>query len=276
MKSIFSEDDIVYAVGDLQGCRESLDELLEYIPKSAKLIFVGDIVNRGPDSLGTLRAVKEMCEEGRAMALLGNHDLHLLAIAAGAGEVHRKDTLTDILLADDKDELIDWLRRLPLLITMPGFVFVHAGIAPQWDLKMAKKLAREVNLELSSDHWKEYLRDMYGNDLFKPKAKGVHRMRAILNGFTRMRYVDQNGRLDFDAKGGISEAPEGLIPWFDYPRKVKRTICFGHWSTLGLLLRPDTIAIDTGCLWGGALTAIRLHDRRIFEIRCPQWAAPGC
>ncbi len=276
MKSIFSEQDDVYAVGDLQGCKESLDELLDIIPQSAKLIFVGDIVNRGPDSLGTLRAVKALCDEGRAMTLLGNHDLHLLAVAAGAGEPHRRDTITDILLADDRQELIDWLRCQPLLITMPGFVLVHAGIAPQWDLKTAKALAKEVHQELSGDHWREYLQGMYGNDLFKPKAKGVHRMRSILNGFTRMRFVDKDGRLDFDAKGSLGTAPEGLIAWFDYPRKVKRTICFGHWSTLGLLLRPDTIAIDTGCLWGGALTAIRLSDRKVIEVRCPQWAAPGC
>ncbi len=276
MKSIFSENEEVYAVGDLQGCRESLDELLELIPESAKLIFVGDIVNRGPDSLGTLRAVKALCEKDRAMTLLGNHDLHLLAVAAGAGSAHRKDTISDILSAPDRDALIDWLRAQPLLITMPGYVFVHAGIAPQCDLKTAKKLAKEVHDQLAGPQWKDYLAGMYGNDLFKPKAKGVHRMRAILNGFTRMRYVDADGRLEFESKGGIGTAPQGLMPWFDYPRKVKRTICFGHWSTLGLLLRPDTIAIDTGCLWGGALTAIRLSDRKIIEVRCPQWAAPGC
>lgn len=265
-----------YAVGDLQGCLESLTGLLEQIPQSANLIFVGDIVNRGPQSLETLRTVRDLCEEGRARIVLGNHDMHLLAVAAGAGNVHRRDTITPILEAPDADELIGWLRRQPLMIDTPDTVFSHAGIPPQWDLALAQDLADEVHIQLSAETWRLYLDCMYGNENYFEGIRGPARMRSILNGFTRMRFVKPDNELDFDLKEGLGAAPDGYRPWFECRRKVTKTICFGHWSMLGLLMRPNLLAIDTGCLWGGMLTAVRLSDRRIFQEPCPMWAAPGC
>ncbi len=266
----------VYAVGDIQGCLTSLKELLGQLPEDAPLIFVGDIVNRGPDSLETLRFVKKLDEDGRVHAvLLGNHDLHLLAVAAGAGWPKRKDTITEILEAPDRKELLKWLRSKPLMYETEDTVFVHAAICPEWTLEDARAYAAEVSEALQGKKWKKYLRGMYGDDT-SASNENPARMRYILNGFTRMRYVDANGKADFSPKMGLAEAPTGLRPWFDLPRKCTKTVCFGHWSTLGLLMRPDVVAIDTGCLWGGALTAVRFPDRRIYEERCPQWAAPSC
>lgn len=267
----------IYAIGDVQGCLESLEGLLEQIPENARIVFVGDIINRGPQSLASLRLVKHLVETGRAVnTVLGNHDLHLLAVAAGAGKMHRKDTIAEILQAPDAQELIDWIRTRPLLIELDDTVFVHAGIPPQWSMKDARRYAAEVQTALQSDRWKDYLAGMYGDDTDPDSESQTQRMRAILNGFTRMRYFDSKGKMDFEPKMGPKDAPKGLIPWFDCKRKVKRTICFGHWSTLGLLMRDNIIAIDTGCLWGGSLTAVRIRDRRIFTEQCPQWAAPAC
>ncbi len=270
-------DENLYAVGDLQGCLESLQGLLEQLPQQGRIVFVGDLVNRGPSSLATLRLVRDLCVSGRALGtVLGNHDLHLLAVAAGSGRMHRKDTIKEILDAPDCDELLDWLRSQPLLIETDSTVFVHAGIPPEWTLQEARAYAAEAGAELSSDHWRAYLHEMYGNEDKVDKKKSSARMRGILNGLTRMRFVDEKGRLDFDPKMSPSDAPKGFKPWFDCPRKVNKRICFGHWSTLGLLIRPDVVAIDTGCLWGGELTAIRLSDGRIYSEQCPQWAPPGC
>ena len=270
----------LYAIGDLQGCYPSLVGLLEQIPPEAPLVFVGDLVNRGPQSLETLRAVKDLSDSGRARCLLGNHDLHLLAVAAGHAKPHGKDTILPILEAPDRDELIDWLRgqKLAIYDAASKALFVHAAAHPSWDLALTLKLANEAEEFLSSDGWKEYLKDMYGPADWNPEARGPERMRGILNTFTRTRFVDKStGALDFGAKGGPSEAGDGLIPWFDYgKRKMKdQLIVFGHWSMLGLMLRPNLIAIDTGCLWGGSLTAIRMRDRRIFTEHCPMWCNPG-
>ena len=266
----------VYAVGDLQGCLESLTNLLEIVPKNAQLLFVGDLVNRGPESLATLRYVKGLCDAGRARTLLGNHDLHLLAVAAGAGSVHRKDTIGEILTAPDCEDLIDWLRRQPLLIDTSDTVFVHAGIPPRWTLEQAKTLAHEAETHLQADDWKDYLQGMYGAENFRDDLTGPARMRAIFNGLTRMRFIGPDGEPEYNLKEGADKAPAGFKPWFECRRRVTKPICFGHWSTLGLILRPDIVAIDTGCLWGGKLTAVRLPDRRLFQEICPQWAAPGC
>lgn len=263
----------IYAVGDLQGCLESFDELLDILDKDASFVFVGDIVNRGPSSLATLRRVKALDESGRCQAvLLGNHDLHLLAVAAGAGKQHRSDTIGEILKAPDCKELLRWLRHRPLMHETTDTIFVHAGISPAWTLVQARSYAAEVSEALKSKHWKKYLQGMYGDDTDTLKS-GPARMRAILNAFTRMRYVHKDGSLEFKAKMNPRETPD-LIPWFDYPRHFEKTVCFGHWSTLGLVMRQDTIAIDTGCLWGGQLSCIRLPDRRLWQIQCPQWAAP--
>lgn len=263
----------IYAVGDLQGCLESFDELLDILDKDASFVFVGDIVNRGPSSLATLRRVKALDESGRCQAvLLGNHDLHLLAVAAGAGKQHRSDTIGEILKAPDCKELLHWLRLRPLMHETTDTIFVHAGISPAWTLEQARSYAAEVSEALKSKHWKKYLQGMYGDDTDTLNS-GPARMRAILNAFTRMRYVHKDGSLEFKAKMNPRETPD-LIPWFDYPRHFEKTVCFGHWSTLGLVMRQDTIAIDTGCLWGGQLSCVRLPDRRLWQIQCPQWAAP--
>ena len=267
----------VIAIGDLQGCYESLEGLLEQLPDTAPLIFMGDLVNRGPQSLETLRRVKELQESGRAQCLLGNHDLHLLAVAAGHGNVHRRDTITPILEAPDADELIGWLRRQKIAIYEAGALFVHAGVHPSWSLEDALKLAQEAESHLSGDGWKDYLKDMYGPSQWAPDLTGSERMRAIFNAFTRIRFVKEDGTLDFDTREGLAQAPAGLTPWFlrTDRRLLDQLIVIGHRSMLGLMLRPNLIAIDTGCLWGGSLTAIRMSDRRIFMERCPLWCEPS-
>lgn len=264
----------VYAVGDLQGCLESLLNLLEQLPADAPLVFVGDLVNRGPQSLETLRFVKSL--GSRARVVLGNHDLHLLAAAAGAGKVHKRDTIGPILEAPDCSELIDWLRRQPLLIEDAGVVFVHAGINPAWTLELARSLAQEAHEALSGPNWKSWLAGMYGNTAWSPDLTGADRMRAVLNGFTRMRFVDRvTGELDFEQNEGVGSAPPNLIPWFEFQgRTADVPICFGHWSMLGLINRPNLIAIDTGCLWGGQLTAVEFPARRVYQEQCPCWADP--
>ncbi|MGN1209211.1 MAG: symmetrical bis(5'-nucleosyl)-tetraphosphatase, partial [Duodenibacillus sp.] len=203
----------VYAVGDIQGCLDSLDELIDQLPDEAQLIFLGDIINRGPRSLESLRRVKELITSGKSLGMvLGNHDLHLLAVAAGAGKLHRKDTIGEILTAPDRDELIDWLRRQPLLLEVPqapDFVFVHAGIPPQWSMKDARSRAREIETMLRSDDWAQHLADMYGNDTDPETADSAARMRAILNSFTRMRYLTRDGEQDFAPKMNPKQAPKG-------------------------------------------------------------------
>ncbi|MFU0841945.1 MAG: Bis(5'-nucleosyl)-tetraphosphatase, symmetrical [Burkholderia sp.] len=264
-----------FAVGDLQGCRESLDGLLEQIPEDADIYFVGDLVNRGPESLATLRKVISL--GSRAHCTLGNHDLHLLAVAAGARKIHKKDTIGEILQAPDCDALIEWMRRLPLLIELPDVVLVHAGIHPLWSLEKAKALAAEAHEALAGPDWKQWLQKMYGDLDFRDDLQGPERLQAILNSFTRMRFVDrETGALDFTQKEGVGSAPANLVPWFEYKNRVLKgtPICFGHWSMLGLVNRPDIVAIDTGCLWGGELTAVRFPDRRIFQEKCPCWADP--
>lgn len=263
------------AIGDIQGCYESLCELLEQLPAEAELIFLGDLVNRGPQSLETLRLIKSLVEKDKARTLLGNHDLHLLALAAMGKASPKKDTLGDILQAEDREELLNWLRRQPLLIETDEVIFVHAGIAPQWTLEKSLALAKEAEAILSGEHWKDYLQQMYGGDIFRDDLTGPARLRGILNIFTRMRFLKPDLTPDFEIKEGLAKMPAGYLPWFEAPRCIKKPICFGHWSMLGLVLRPNTLAVDTGCLWGGALTALRISDRRIYQESCPCWAKPG-
>lgn len=264
-----------FAIGDLQGCLESLDGLLEQLPEDAPLIFLGDLVNRGPESLATLRRVAGL--GSRARCLLGNHDLHLLAVAAGASKVHKKDTIGEIFEAPDADELIEWLRHQSIMSETEDAVFVHAGVHPLWTLEKARGLAREAEAVLSGPDWKAMLQQMYGNSDWDDGLKGGERMQAILNCFTRMRFVDKKtAELDFKQKEDIGSAPKHLIPWFEYSKRpmAGTPICFGHWSMLGLIRRDDIVAIDTGCLWGGKLTAVRFPDRRIYQEDCPCWADP--
>ena len=274
---LMSSQQVIYAVGDIQGCLGSLKSLLLRLPEDARLVFVGDLVNRGPASLETLRFARSLGE--RATCLLGNHDLHLLAVVAGIRNPSRRDTLNEILSAPDRDELIDWLRHRPLAHREAGALFVHAGLLPQWTTADALTLAAEVEAGLRGAGWKDFLAPMYGNtpDHWEEGYRGAERLRAIVNGLTRLRYLKPDGHMDFDVKEGASAAPPGYLPWFDWPERAagQDLIVFAHWSTLGLVMRERLIAIDTGCVWGGSLTAVSLPDRQVIQVRCPQAQAPG-
>jgi bis(5'-nucleosyl)-tetraphosphatase (symmetrical) len=264
------------AIGDLQGCAASLEELLAKIDEGARLVFVGDLVNRGPDSLGTLRRVRALGE--RCVALLGNHDLHLLAVAAGIRPAHDDDTLQDILDAPDAGELIDWVRARPLAYLQDGALFVHAGLLPQWSVAQTMALAHEVEERLRAPDYQAFLATMYGNRplQWSDSLTGADRLRCILNALTRLRFVALDGTMDLKLKGSMHSAPSGWLPWFDHPQRASRatTIIFGHWSTLGLMLREDAIGIDTGCVWGGKLTAISWPSRAVYQVGCLQARRP--
>jgi len=266
-----AEPTSLVAIGDLQGCASSLQELLAKIDEGTRLVFVGDLVNRGPDSLGTLRQVRALGQ--RCVALLGNHDLHLLAVAAGIRPVHDDDTLQEILDAPDAGELIDWVRARPLAYLQDGALFVHAGVLPQWSVSQTIALAREVEERLRAPDYRAFLATMYGNRplQWSDSLIGADRLRCILNALTRLRFVSLDGTMDLKLKGSIHSAPPGWLPWFDHPQRATRatTIIFGHWSTLGLMLREDAIGIDTGCVWGGKLTAISWPSRAVYQVGCP-------
>lgn len=268
-----------YAVGDLQGCNERALALLERIHAESahpKLIFAGDLVNRGPQSLATLRQIRSLGDS--ANLVLGNHDLHLLAVAHGIRKPHASDTLDDILNAPDRDVLLDWLRKQPLAHFEYGHLFVHAGVLPQWTASQTLDLAREVETALRGPDWLHFLRQMYGNTPAKwdDQLEGVDRLRCIVNALTRIRYCSTDGTMDLSKSDGSDILP-GYLPWFDVPgRKTEDvTVVFGHWSTLGLTMRPNLIGLDTGCVWGGKLTAVRLEDRAVFQVKCPQYQRPG-
>lgn len=268
-----------WVVGDLQGCCQPLEALLTHpdiaLNPHARLWFAGDLVNRGPDSLGTLRKVMAMGD--RALCILGNHDLHLLAIAAGVGKLKKSDTLRDILEAPDADALIDWLRHRPLAHYGEGYLMVHAGVPPQWDTPKTLALAAEVQAVLRSNDWKLQLGAMYGNqpDTWHDDLRGDDRLRVIINALTRMRMCDAQGRMNFHEKGAPFHDGR-LMPWYDVPgRQLRDPVVFGHWSTLGLLMRPDAVCLDTGCIWGRQLTAMRLHDRALVQVPCTRHKQPG-
>ncbi|EEO28120.1 symmetrical bis(5'-nucleosyl)-tetraphosphatase [Oxalobacter paraformigenes] len=269
-----------YALGDIQGCQPQLRELLEIIEEEtpgAKLLFAGDLVNRGPRSLEALRQVRDL--DDRAVTVLGNHDLHLLAVAAGIQKMKPGDSIQPVLDAPDREELIDWLRHRPMAYTGDGLLLVHAGVLPQWDLTKTMELAHEVEHVLRSADWKDFLAEMYGNspNQWRDSLTGTARLRCIVNGLTRLRFCTEEGEMEFASKMGTNEAPAGYLPWFDVPgRKTEKdTVVFGHWSTLGLLLRDNLVALDTGCVWGGKLTAVRLEDRALFQVDCPGFLEPG-
>lgn len=270
----FKNADKVTVIGDVHGCLPTLEKLLNRIDKDMPLIFIGDIINRGPQSLETLRLIRSLGKQARV--ILGNHDMHFLATAAGNGKANRRDTIAEIFKAPDAQELIDWMRHQRLMYRWKEYTFVHAAIDPAWSIKEADELAGEVHDILRSKHWKDALKEMYGKDLWDPKLKGSARMRAILNGFTRIRFVDKKGVPDYKAKESPQAVGADLMPWFDYPNRktANDTIVFGHWSTLGLILRPHIIALDTGCIWGGSLTAIELPSRRIIQEKAPQYLDP--
>lgn len=265
-----------YAVGDVQGCLDPLRRVLDaarFDPAVDRLWLVGDLVNRGPDSLGTLRFVRELGPV--AIAVLGNHDLHLLAVALTDRTLRRKDTLGPVLAAPDRDELLDWLRRCPLVHydSELDAVMVHAGIPFQFSLADALAHAREVEAVLAGPDPRAFLDHMYGNEpaVWDPALTGVDRLRVIVNIFTRMRFVDAAGRLDFDTKEGVGEAPSGFFPWFErlHPDFTDRRILFGHWAALeGKGTPAHCLALDTGCCWGRCLTLLRLDDGERFSTDC--------
>ena len=265
------------AIGDVQGCYDQLMRLLEragYDERRDVLWFVGDLVNRGPRSLETLRFVKSLGE--RQVTVLGNHDLALLVIAAGIKKPHRGDTFDDVLAAPDRDGLLDWLRRQKLMHVERGYAMVHAGLPPQWNIEQALALAHEAERALAGPACREFLHSMYGNEpaRWHDGLEGHDRLRIIINTLTRMRLSTADGTLEFNYKLGFDGMPSGYMPWYDVPSRASRgtTIIFGHWATLGLLQRADVICLDSGCVWGRALSALRLEDRRLYQCDCRELA----
>ncbi|HUT40161.1 MAG TPA: symmetrical bis(5'-nucleosyl)-tetraphosphatase [Gammaproteobacteria bacterium] len=272
----------VYAVGDIQGCFDELRALLDKLhfdPVVDRLWLVGDLVNRGPKSLETLRFVRKLGPA--AVTVLGNHDLHLIAAVHGRSLGRGGHTLDAVLAAHDRDELIDWLRWRPLLHhdDNTGFTMVHAGLPPQWDLARAQQSAHEVETVLRGPQLDTFIEHMYGNkpNCWSDELSGWERLRFCVNCFTRMRYCDADGRLDFASKGPPGSQSKGLFPWFELPRASgDLKLVFGHWSTLGPRDDPGIYPLDTGCLWGGAMTALRLDgEPQWFSLKCAEQRTPG-
>ena len=262
-----------YAIGDVQGSFKELQALLGTIGFERNkdcLWFVGDLVNRGPASLATLRFVRDL--SARARTVLGNHDLHLLALAHGVVKEREDDTLAEVLAAPDRDELLDWLRRLPMIHVEANYVLVHAGLLPQWDVATAKTLASEVEAELRGPRHREFLAQLYGSrpDRWSDSLRGIDRLRVIVNALTRLRFCTPEGVMEFRSKGDAGDAPPGYLPWFDVPgrRSASHTVICGHWSVLGLRMAPGLLALDSGCVWGGRLSAVRLDGRALTQVPC--------
>ncbi len=255
----------VYAIGDVQGCQDELERLLDKLafdPVRDRLWFTGDLVNRGPRSLDTLRRVRHLGEA--AITVLGNHDLHLLAVAQGVRRLKARDTLAAILEAPDRDELLDWLRTRPLAHQEGHYLMVHAGVIPQWTAAEVLERAAEVESWLRGEHYPVLLKNLYGDttDQWSEQLHGWSRLRFIVNCLTRMRYCDRNARLDFQCKSAPGLQPAHLIPWFELKDRKTRPleIIFGHWSTLGAWRGRGVTCLDSGCLWGGTLSALNLED----------------
>ena len=273
-----------YLIGDVQGCCDALQHLLERIafsPSRDRLYLLGDLVNRGPASLATLRLLMRL--GGATTCLLGNHDLHLLAAAQGVRPAHRSDTVQDILAAPDRPALLDWLRHQHMAQQAHGWLMVHAGVLPQWDAAQTLACAAEVEAALRGPDLAAFLHEMYGNepDRWSESLSGSARLRCIVNALTRLRFCSTEGRMDFVSKEGAGAAPAGFLPWFDVPgrRNAGTRIAFGHWSTLGLVQRHDLLALDTGCVWGGRLSAARVDDTgrvlELVQVDCEQAQRPG-
>ncbi len=264
----------LYAIGDLQGCLEPLERLVDALafdPARDRLWFVGDLVNRGPDSLGCLRFVKSL--GAAAVTVLGNHDLHLLCVAAGIEKSRPRDTLEAVLAAPDRDELLDWLRRRPLMHVEGAYAMVHAGLLPEWPVPRARTLAGEVEEVLQGSGWRHFLAHLYGNhpERWDDGLAGDDRLRAIVNAMTRLRVCTREGAMDLSFKGEPGEKAPHRIAWFDMPERANatHTIVCGHWSALGLRMAPRLLALDSGCVWGRSLSAVRLGDRRLWQVPCP-------
>jgi bis(5'-nucleosyl)-tetraphosphatase (symmetrical) len=265
----------IYAIGDVQGSFDELQALLEEVRfgERDRLWFVGDLVNRGAKSLEVLRFVRAL--GSRAVVVLGNHDLHLVTQREGFERPRADDTFQDVLAAPDRRELVDWLRARPLMHAAEGYVMVHAGLLPQWSIDRALELAREVQQALASPDYRQFLANMYGSEpaQWSDALAGSDRLRVIVNAMTRMRFCTREGKMDFRAKG--TRPPRGYRPWFALrPRDEPPVIC-GHWSALGLKLTSQLAALDSGCVWGGSLTALRLADRSVHQVRCRRSASGG-
>ncbi len=269
-------------IGDVQGCAGALQQLLNtagFSPSRDRVVLLGDLVNRGPDSLQVLRQVAAL--GNAATALLGNHDLHLLAVAHGVRKPRKGDTFADVLQAPDAPAWLQWLAQQPLAHVECGWLCVHAGLAPQWSGPDALALASEVQSVLRGPGLGGFLQHLYGDlpNQWQPGLQGQARWRMVVSTLTRIRFCTADGVLDFKSKEGTGGAPEGHMPWFEVPGRHSQgqPIAFGHWSTLGLINRPDLLALDTGCVWGGALSAVRVDgDRReLLQVGCPQTQAPG-
>lgn len=269
----------VYAIGDVQGCYRALRALLVEIrfdPAQDRLWFTGDLVNRGPQSLEVLRFVRDLGE--RAVCVLGNHDLHLLAVASGAAKLKKHDTLDEVLSAPDRDDLLCWLRSRPLIHHDEelDYTLIHAGLLPPWDLVAAQRLAREVETALQSEGHGNFFKQMYGDlpDHWSDGLRGYDRLRVIVNAFTRLRYCDLEGGMDLRLKGSPGTQPPDLVPWFQVPTRRSRDlqIIFGHWSTLGRWQGDGVVCLDSGCLWGRTLTAARLGVQSVqfSSVDCPR------
>jgi len=272
-----------YAIGDIQGCYQELLDLLDRInfdERNDRLWFSGDLVNRGPDSLATLRLVRRL----KAVTVTGNHECHLLAIAAGIGNQGKSDTLDEILGAADRDELLTWIRQFPFLHSDAdsGYTMVHAGLPPQWDLQQAIAMSEEAGAIFKGDDFRHFLPNMYGNrpDIWDDRLTGWDRLRFIVNAFTRTRYCSEEGRLNFSDKGPPGSQPDRFHPWFRIPFRRTRNdpIIFGHWASVhhGNLrhFESDNVyPVDTGCVWGRELTALRLEDKRFFSVPSRQQVA---
>ena len=278
----------IYCIGDIQGCDSALGRLLDTIGFSASrdtVYLLGDLVNRGPDSAAVLR--RSMRHGDAIRCLLGNHDLHLLAAAAGARKPSRRDTLASVLDAPDREALLAWVRQQPLARahTHAGqtLLMVHAGVLPAWSAADTLAYADEVQAVLRSPELPAFLQAMYGNtpDRWSDSLTGTDRLRVIVNALTRLRFCSADGVMDFESTESASAAPPGLMPWFDVPgrRTAGTVMAFGHWSTLGWLNRSDLLGLDTGCVWGGCLSAVRfgatLAERELLQVQCDQAQKPG-
>lgn len=267
----------MYLIGDVQGCDQALQRLLDVIqfsPSRDTLYVLGDLVNRGPDNLGVLRRLQHYGHS--AKCLLGNHDLHLLAMHLGHGRLKPTDTVGDILQAPDRFTLIDWLRAQSLAMCEGSVLMVHAGVLPQWSVAQTLALASEVETVLQSDDWTDFMAHMYGNqpDRWQDDLRGHDRLRVIVNALTRLRFCTPLGSMEFAHHRDAAQAPPGYMPWFDVPGRQTQhtTIAFGHWSSLAPLHRNDVIELDTGCVWGGCLSALELNtmtgEKKRWQVKC--------
>jgi bis(5'-nucleosyl)-tetraphosphatase (symmetrical) len=265
-----------YAIGDVQGCFDELKALLkkcDYRKTTDRLWFVGDLVNRGPKSLEVLRFVRDL--GAGAVVVLGNHDLHLVTQHEGFERKRKDDTFDDLLEANDASELVDWLRTRPMMHAAEGYAMVHAGLLPQWSIEKAMALGKEVQAALGAADYRQFLKHMYGSkpETWSDSLTAWDRLRVIVNAMTRMRFCTREGKMEFQAKG--AKPPAGYLPWYETRPVDEAPIVFGHWSQLGLRLDPHITCLDSGCVWGGSLSALRLGDRALYQVACAGYQAPG-